>query len=116
MGQRVIRRTVALLAIAWVLMAHVAMGQTGADPVSSRSEMVPRPDPDGTPTSVSLGLFFLDVAQIDDVAQEFAADVLVQAVWTDPRLADPEAPPTRVSVLPRSGILKWGFSIGAPLT
>ena len=96
MGHRVIKHGLALLAMASVLMAHVAMGQTT------------RPDPEGTPTPVTLGLYFLDVAQIDDVAQEFAADVVVQALWTDPRLADPAAPPTRV--LPLAEI--WDPEVG----
>lgn len=96
------------MAMAWVLLSHVAIGQTREDLASPHGEVVPRPDAEGTPTEVFIGLYFLDVAHIDDVAQEFAADVVVQALWTDPRLADPGAPPTRV--LPLSEI--WDPEVG----
>ena len=103
-----IGRSIALVATLWALLTPVAIAQTGADPASARGEMVPRPGPEDTPTEVTIGLYFLDVARIDDVAQEFTADVLVQALWTDPRLADPEAPPTRV--VPRTEI--WNPEVG----
>ncbi len=96
------------MAAACVLLPHVALGQTRGELALPQGELVSRPDPEGTPTDVSIGLYFLDVAEIDDVAQEFAADVLVQALWTDPRLADSEAPPTRV--LPLAEI--WDPEVG----
>ncbi len=96
------------MASVWLLAPHVVLGQTREDLANPQGEAIPRPDPDGTPTAISIGLYFLDVARIDDVAQEFDADVIVQAVWTDPRLADPEAPPTRV--LPRAEI--WNPEVG----
>ena len=65
------------MATAWVLLPHVALGQTRGDLANPQGEVVPRPDPDGTPTAISIGLYFLDVARIDDVAQEFAADVAI---------------------------------------
>jgi len=90
------RGWIVMMATAWVLLPPVAIGQTREDLASSQDELITRPDPDGAPTEISVGLYFLDVAQIDDVAQDFAADVVFEAAWTDPRLADPEAPPTRV--------------------
>ena len=71
-------RWIALIATACVLSSHVALGQPPGDPASPQREMVTRPDPEGTPTEVSVGLYFLDVSQIDDVAQEFAADVVIR--------------------------------------
>ena len=102
-------RWIVLIATAWALVPHTAVGQTRGDLASPQGNVVPRPDPEGTPTDVSIGLYFLDVAQIDDVAQEFAADVVVQASWTDPRLADPGAPPTRVLPLAEIWDPEMGF-------
>jgi hypothetical protein len=48
-----------------------------------------RPDPPGTVTKVGVGVFFLDLFEIDDVEQTFNGDVLFVMQWTDPRLADP---------------------------
>jgi hypothetical protein len=48
-----------------------------------------RPDPPGTPTLVAVGIFFQDIAQLNDVDQTLDADVYVMARWRDPRLADP---------------------------
>jgi hypothetical protein len=46
-----------------------------------------RPDPEGTPTSVSIGLRLVDVTEIEDVSQSIAADFVLVQSWTDPRLA-----------------------------
>ena len=48
-----------------------------------------RPDPPGEVTRVSVGVYFLDLYEIDDVAQTFSGDVLFAMRWKDPRLADP---------------------------
>jgi hypothetical protein len=47
-----------------------------------------RPGPAGTPTLVGLAVYFLDVAQLNDVEQTMDLDVYVIARWRDPRLAD----------------------------
>ncbi len=103
---------VVLLTAMWVLMPHVALGQTRGDLASPMGMVGTRPDPEGTPTEVSLGLYFLDVAQIDDAAQEFAADVVIRAIWMDPRLADPGAPSTRVLPLAETWDPQVGFLNG----
>ena len=46
-----------------------------------------RPDPEGTPTSVSIGLFLIDLHSINDSDQLYRADLFVSASWQDPRLA-----------------------------
>jgi len=50
-----------------------------------------RPDPEGVPTKISIGLFLLDLISIDDVDQSFTADFYAVVRWNDPRLsiADP---------------------------
>ncbi len=46
-----------------------------------------RPDPEGTPTRVSVGLYIIDLQRIDNVKQTLAIDFLMAAQWEDPRLA-----------------------------
>lgn len=46
-----------------------------------------RPDPDGTPTRVAVGIFLNELRGIDAAAQSFAADAYVVLTWDDPRLA-----------------------------
>jgi hypothetical protein len=41
---------------------------------------------------VRLGLFLLDVVEVDDRRQSFVADFNLNLRWTDPRLARPDAP------------------------
>ena len=49
-----------------------------------------RPDPPGVATRVDVGLFVIDVVEVDDVAQTFKADIIGTVSWTDSRLALPE--------------------------
>ncbi len=46
-----------------------------------------RPDPQGEPTVVSVGLFLIDIANINDTDQSFMANIGVRMKWKDPRLA-----------------------------
>jgi len=62
--------------------ATVATGEG----VGRAADMVTRPDPDGTPTEVKVGLYVLDVADIDDVTQTFKVDFAVRLRWKDSRL------------------------------
>jgi len=45
-----------------------------------------RPDPKGTPTTVSIGLRLIDVTDIRDVTQTITSDFLLIKSWNDPRL------------------------------
>lgn len=47
-----------------------------------------RPDPQGTKTEISVGVYFVDVKSIDDVDQTFIADFVLFASWKDPRLSE----------------------------
>lgn len=47
------------------------------------------PPGDGAPVRVEVGVYLLDLMAIDGADQSFRADAIVQAVWHDPRLADP---------------------------
>ena len=47
-----------------------------------------RPNPEGTPTKVKIGLYVFDIAQLEDARQVFTADFRLVLRWYDPRLAD----------------------------
>lgn len=55
-------------------------------PVRSRGRLA-RPDPEGTPTIVKVGIYVIDISSVDDVDQTFEANVAVRLEWNDPRLA-----------------------------
>ena len=46
-----------------------------------------RPDPEGSPTTVHVGVRIIDLTQVNDVDQTITADFGVLLKWTDPRLA-----------------------------
>jgi len=46
-----------------------------------------RPDPPGTPTEVTIGLWVNDLRGIHDASQSYDADLVILLSWTDPRLA-----------------------------
>lgn len=52
-----------------------------------------RPDPKGTPTPVSVGIYVIDILSINDVEQSLTVDFHLRLDWKDPRLArkSPEA-------------------------
>ena len=47
-----------------------------------------RPDPDGTPTEVTVGFYVIDLHEIDDAQQVMVADAMFWMEWRDPRLED----------------------------
>ena len=46
-----------------------------------------RPNSDGPPTPVRVGIRLIDISDIDEVTQEFNVDFLIMVRWTDPRLS-----------------------------
>lgn len=46
-----------------------------------------RPDPEGKPTEVGIGIYVIDIERVDDVEQTFRADLFAILRWRDPRLA-----------------------------
>jgi hypothetical protein len=78
-----------LLALAILMgIAHPLAVAAVAGPGES---VATRPDPEGRATRVSVGVYVVDVAEIDDVKRTFTADVYVLLHWKDPRLVSPEA-------------------------
>ena len=46
-----------------------------------------RPDSQGVPTEVAVGIYVIDVMEIDDMRQTFTADLYFNLRWHDPRLS-----------------------------
>jgi hypothetical protein len=61
-----------------------AAGELGSSPAT-------RPDPEGQATRVLIGVYVVDISEIDDAKQTFKADVYVMLRWKDRRLESPEA-------------------------
>jgi hypothetical protein len=77
----------ALAAISALLLgsATPALAQGACDVSGLRTQE--RPDPEGVPTRVDIGVLVADVMSVDDVAQAATVDLLAVAQWHDPRLA-----------------------------
>ena len=86
MFRRVLVACRVLLFTGFLAGAVAAQGLEAADfhPVNER------PDSSGAATLVSLGIFILDIDDIDDVNQRFSVDMFMIVAWHDPRLALPE--------------------------
>lgn len=71
-----------------------------------------RPDPEGVPTKVEVGIYLLDLWKVDDLEQEFSVDLYITARWRDTRLASGKAAgDSSARVLPLSEV--WDPMIGA---
>ncbi len=46
-----------------------------------------RPDDDGPPTVIKVGVFVVDIVKINEATESFTADFAITVRWTDPRLA-----------------------------
>ena len=83
------RRFLAVLAI---LIAQSGIGDSIRAAEAAESCALPnmktaeRPGAGGAATKVAVGLYLVDITQIDDVKQEFTADFLLFQTWKDPRL------------------------------
>jgi len=77
----------ALLLIATFFSA--SLGAQGVD--STKAQLIAeRPNASGVATEVTVGVFLIDIDEIDDVRQRFNVDMFVNIAWQDPRLALPE--------------------------
>jgi hypothetical protein len=79
--------------------SHASIVQDDTASKSQRFAGISRPDPEGVPTEVAVGIVFLDVINIDDVDQTFTADFYLIYQWSDPRLdisKEASAPEVRI--------------------
>jgi hypothetical protein len=87
------RSCVALAGFFWLLLsASLAVGAPAAAQSAPESVILgERPSMNGEPTVVELGVFVIDIDEIDDVRQRFSIDMFIVARWQDPRFTIPEA-------------------------
>jgi hypothetical protein len=85
------RRLKAMAGFRMVLPIVVALfcADLSAEGLESKAPklVAERPNPSGPPTEVAIGVYVLDIADIDDVNQLFSVDLFVDVTWQDPRLA-----------------------------
>jgi len=71
-----------------VLAAPPALAQGVAGPCTLTGyDPTIRPDPEGTPTDVRIGIYVVEIDRIDNVDQSFRIDFFVALFWRDSRLA-----------------------------
>ena len=99
----------AVLLIAALLAPAAASAQPATAPPADR--VASRPDPDDVPTRLSLSFYLVDIESVDDLEQEFTADLYIVARWRDGRLAAPAgAEQVAERILPMSQL--WQPQIG----
>jgi Neurotransmitter-gated ion-channel ligand binding domain/Neurotransmitter-gated ion-channel transmembrane region len=64
------------------LAASIQLARSSESPA-----LIERPNADAGPTQVSVGIWFIDINNIDSAEQSFRADVFIVLRWKDPRLA-----------------------------
>jgi hypothetical protein len=77
--------------LALLILAGTANGLAVASGSGSGESAPVRPDPEDRATRVSVGIYLVDIAEIDDAKQTFTADVYVVFHWKDARLAAEES-------------------------
>ena len=81
-----LKRSLACAAI--VLAATLGLTQpTTASPLQ-QDATITRPDPADTPTEVQVGIYVVDIEQVDNARQQYAVDFVVDLMWNDSRLAN----------------------------
>ncbi len=60
-------------------------------PARAEESLAVRPDPEGTPTQISLSLFLVDLKKVDGAEQLVNVDFFVRADWLDERLNSQDA-------------------------
>ncbi len=76
--------------MSWVVLSGLGstlVAEEAVDGALRKQWVHVRPDPEGTPTRVEIGVYFLDVMVIDDASQTFQVDLVFSARWRDSRLA-----------------------------
>ena len=46
-----------------------------------------RPDPDGDPIRVEVGVYLIDIVDVDELKESFKVDLVLSLAWRDPRLS-----------------------------
>jgi len=77
------------------ILASLPASVTGSDLPPGYDRFVP-PNPEAGPTPVHVGVFVIDLIEIDDIHQSFTASLYFDVRYRDPRLADPTASEARI--------------------
>jgi hypothetical protein len=103
--------TLKRVALVLLILLGLAGGGASAQPESGATgyNVGLRPDRENGPTPVEIGIYVLDLMSINDVKQEFTADLYVNARWRDPRLATTSGEGERV--LPAAEVWQPAFGI-----
>ena len=93
------------VAVLLALAPVVALAQ-GSAPGCELGEYDPseRPDPEGTPTEVGVGVYVIHLDRVDNLDQSFRLDAFLRLSWRDPRLA---------TVVHRAGAAQCRFAVEA---
>lgn len=83
------RRLLGLIALFIMLVPLAA--HAGRCSTVPKIGLFERPDTEGGPTRVLIGIYVIDLTQIDDIDQTFRADFVMELKWRDPRLAREKA-------------------------
>ncbi|MHA1164838.1 MAG: hypothetical protein ACTSP0_04560 [Alphaproteobacteria bacterium] len=78
--------------IGYLVFLPVSTPANAQTPAQVRS-YASRPDPTGKPTDLSVGVYILDITQINDAEQTFFADVGIRVRWRDKRLSHADSEP-----------------------
>ena len=78
------------LALLLTIFTALAVAQDSEEAESKAYLVGERPEPSGPPTPVTVGIYLLDIDEINDVDQRFRVDMFVTVRWQDARLALPE--------------------------
>jgi hypothetical protein len=85
-----LQNTLQICCLALTLLTGIADAPSVAAADEPGALAATRPDAEGKPTRVSVGIFVVDIPEIDDAKQTFKADLYVKISWKDPRLASSE--------------------------
>jgi hypothetical protein len=80
------RRAFQLGLMTFAFLSGIADASSVAEAPEPGDSVATRPDPQGQATRVSVGIFVVDISEIDDAKQTFKADLYVTLRWKDRRL------------------------------
>ena len=85
-----IRRNVSMRLACLFLLAALSPASSAAEAGTDEAVMLAeRPSMNGEPTEIEVGLYVMDIDEIDDVRQRFSVALSLVGRWQDPRLALP---------------------------
>ena len=78
----------ALLLLTATALPFTFTAAAETDPCAvTKSETRVRPDPDGEPIRVEVGVFLIDIVDVDELKESFKVDLVLSLFWRDPRLS-----------------------------